>query len=955
MMQVSEEVAGIINTAISLAKNAHFEFITPELVLYVICQNKVFVQAFRNCGGNVKELDYHLRDYLDKYMEQDGGESEDGPELSQGMGYVLAYAWESAINSGKDIMELPHMIHAMYGLEENYAVYYMRMQGVEQPELLQEMSIVYEEMTYGKKRHGRNAAKNRADKNYDGKQNKSQQNKGRQDSGMQYHNANGGENGQGGAASNGENSQRQYLEDGQRNSRGQVREDGRGLYGEENAHGQGQEKSQESGHGQSQESSRGQGREKSQESSHGQGQESSHGQGREKSQESGHGQGRENSQGYGRESGHGQEKEKGKEYGQEDDHNRAQEHGWGYIQGNRWGDGQQNGQGQDNDWEDEQDGDWDEDLEDTDVQGGFWQQYARCLNDELDGVNPLIGREKELERTMQILCRKGKNNPLHLGEPGVGKTAITYGLARRLNEPQVPAPLAGAKIFELDLGSLLAGTQYRGDFEKRFKRVMDSISEEENPIVYIDEIHNIVGAGAVNGGTFDVSNMLKPYLVSGRVRFIGATTYEEYKKHFEKSKSLVRRFQNIDIQEPGIQETIRILEGLRQDYEEFHGVVYEEGVLEYAVEMSAKYVNERYLPDKAIDLIDEAGAYRRLHPLDRTQKAQSVDKGLVDEILSKTCHIPKQVVENDETAALAALEDRLKSRVFGQEEAIAQVVNGVKFSRAGLLEEGKPLASLLFVGPTGVGKTEIARSLAREMGIKLIRFDMSEYEEKHAVAKLIGAPAGYVGYEEGGLLTEEIRKNPHAVLLLDEIEKAHPDIYNILLQVMDYATLTDNQGRKADFRNVIVIMTSNAGASRIGKHGIGFLGQDVRADVILEEVKKIFQPEFRNRLNRIVVFRSISEQMAEQIVEKKLGELQRLLQRKNVKLSVDEAARKLVKRKGISAEFGAREIERVIQGEIKPLLVDEILFGVLKNGGDCSLTVEADKFRMRFGTEAGGQ
>ena len=406
----------------------------------------------------------------------------------------------------------------------------------------------------------------------------------------------------------------------------------------------------------------------------------------------------------------------------------------------------------------------------------------------------MIGREEELERTMQILCRKEKNNPLHIGEPGVGKTAITYGLARMIQQDHVPEPLKGAKIFSLDLGSLLAGTQFRGDFEKRFKRVMDSISYEEKPIVYIDEIHNIVGAGAVGSGTFDISNMLKPYLTAGHVRFIGATTYEEYKKQFEKSKSLVRRFQNIDIKEPDIEDATRILTGLRKNYEKFHGVTYGKGVLEYAVKMSAKYINERYLPDKAIDLIDEAGAYRRLHPLE--QKTQSVSKELIDEILSKTCQIPKQVVEHDEIESLATLEKRLLCRVYGQNEAISQVVNAVKFSRAGLLEEGKPLASLLFVGPTGVGKTEIAKSLAQELGVKLVRFDMSEYEEKHAVAKLIGAPAGYVGYEEGGLLTEQIRKNPHAVLLLDEIEKAHPDIYNILLQVMDYATLTDNQGRK---------------------------------------------------------------------------------------------------------------------------------------------------------------
>ncbi len=538
---------------------------------------------------------------------------------------------------------------------------------------------------------------------------------------------------------------------------------------------------------------------------------------------------------------------------------------------------------------------------------------------------------------MQILCRKEKNNPLHIGEPGVGKTAITYGLAKLLNENRVPAPLKGAKIFSLDLGSLLAGTQYRGDFEKRFKKVMDSISHEEKPIIYIDEIHNIVGAGAVNGGTFDISNMLKPYLAAGHIRFIGATTYEEYKKHFEKNKSLVRRFQNIEVKEPDISHAVLILEGLKKNYEDYHGVIYGDDVLKYAVEMSAKYMNERYLPDKAIDLIDEAGAYLHLHPFE--QERQAVTRDLIDEILSRTCHIPKQMVESDETESLATLKERLTNQVYGQEEAISQVVNAVKFSRAGLLEEGKPMASLLFVGPTGVGKTEIAKSLAKELGIPLIRFDMSEYEEKHTVAKLIGAPAGYVGYEEGGLLTEEIRKTPHAVLLLDEIEKAHPDIYNVLLSVMDYATLTDNQGRKADFRNVIMIMTSNAGASQMGKHGIGFREQDVKTDAIMEEVKRIFQPEFRNRLNKIVTFQGMDENMAKQIVEKKLGELKSLLAKKNVDISYDKKAKELVKNKGISEEFGAREIERVIQSEIKPLLVDEILFGKLKDGGMCCISV----------------
>lgn len=589
--------------------------------------------------------------------------------------------------------------------------------------------------------------------------------------------------------------------------------------------------------------------------------------------------------------------------------------------------------------------------EDQPGKSGRWRRYVTCLNENLEGVNPLIGREDELERTMQILCRKEKNNPLHIGEPGVGKTAIVYGLARLLEEGKVPDPLKGAVIFTLDLGTLLAGTQYRGDFEKRFREIMDGVMKEEKPILYIDEIHNIVGAGAVNGGSFDVSNMLKPYLAAGEIRFIGATTYEEYKKHFEKSKSLVRRFQNVEIKEPSEEDTVKILEGLKKHYEAYHGVKYGKGVLEYAVKMSARYINERYLPDKAIDLIDEAGAYRRLHP--QEQKTQTVGKGLIDEILSKTCQIPRQVVESDEVKKLATLNRRISTHVFGQDEAVGQVVNAVKFSRAGLLEAGKPLASLLFVGPTGVGKTEIAKTLAQELGIRLIRYDMSEYEEKHAVAKLIGAPAGYVGYEEGGLLTEEIRKNPHAVLLLDEIEKAHPDIYNILLQVMDYATLTDNQGRKADFRNIILIMTSNAGASQIGKSQIGFGERTVKSDIIMEEVKKTFQPEFRNRLNRIVVFNPMDDRMAAAIVDKKLRELGRMLDGKKVRFTVTDAAKNLLKEKGISQEYGAREIERVIGSEIKPLLVDEILFGSLRRGGDCRLDCEDGTFTIRAGKRKG--
>lgn len=568
--------------------------------------------------------------------------------------------------------------------------------------------------------------------------------------------------------------------------------------------------------------------------------------------------------------------------------------------------------------------------------------YAPCLNDTLKDVNPLIGREDELDRTIQILCRKDKNNPLHIGEPGVGKTAITYGLVARINEDKVPDAIKGAKVFALDLGGMLAGTQFRGDFEKRIKSVLSKIEKYEKPIIYIDEIHNLAGAGAVGESSFDASNLLKPYLADGHIRFIGATTFEEYKKYFEKNKSLVRRFQNIEITEPSENEAVKILEGLKDGYEKFHKVKYEKDLMEYAVHMSARYINERFLPDKAIDLIDEAGAFRKLHPVDG--EAQTVDRDVINEVLTKICRVPVESVETDDTSALSGLEDKIKNMIFGQDEAVTQVVNAVKFSKAGLLEENKPLASLLFVGPTGVGKTEIAKSLAKELGVKLIRFDMSEYGEKHAVAKLIGSPAGYVGYEDGGLLTEAVRKTPSAVLLLDEIEKAHSDIYNILLQVMDYATLTDNQGRKADFRNIILIMTSNAGAEKLGKTTIGFNSSSKNSGVIMESVKNTFQPEFRNRLNKVVVFNSMNDDMAKLIINRKLKELSEKLAAKNITFSADDSAKELISKKGISVEFGAREVDRVIRNEINTMFVDDILFGSLKNGGSIFLTAHDDKF-----------
>ena len=577
-------------------------------------------------------------------------------------------------------------------------------------------------------------------------------------------------------------------------------------------------------------------------------------------------------------------------------------------------------------------------------QNDDWRRLVTCINDHIDRHNPLIGREAELERTIRVLCRLDKNNPLHVGDPGVGKTALIYGLAALIRDGRVPERLAGARIYSLHLGTLLSGTQYRGQLEKRLLSIIDGMAEESNAIAYIDEIHNLVGAGQTGEGSLDLANLLKPYLETGSVRFIGATTHEEYNRYFSKSGALVRRFQTIDVPEPSIEETCLILEGLRARYEAFHNVTFAEGVIEHAVRRADRYINDRRLPDKAIDLIDEAAAYREVHP----DGTQTVTRDLIDSVLATLCKIDvlRSEDDNDHTA-LRNLRSKLLRRVFGQDRAITEVTEAVMMSHAGLTAPDKPMASLLFVGPTGVGKTEVAKVLAEQLGIELVHFDMSEYAEKHTVSRLIGTPAGYVGYEDGGQLTDAIRRSPHCVLLLDEIEKAHPDIFNILLQVMDRATLTDTHGRKADFRHVLLILTSNAGAQFARQAGVGFTGNVTPGDAMLAEVKKLFKPEFLNRLSGTVVFGEMTLDMARRILDKQLGVLQSLLTPRGVQLQLTDAAREWLLQRGFTREYGARELDRAIAAHLKPLLTRALLFGALAHGGTATVDAGAEGLVLR--------
>ncbi|MGR5462638.1 ATP-dependent Clp protease ATP-binding subunit ClpA [Photobacterium damselae] len=578
------------------------------------------------------------------------------------------------------------------------------------------------------------------------------------------------------------------------------------------------------------------------------------------------------------------------------------------------------------------------------------ENFATNLNNlaKAGGIDPLIGRDQELERTIQVLCRRRKNNPLLVGEAGVGKTAIAEGLAWRIVEGQVPDVIKDCVIYSLDIGSLLAGTKYRGDFEKRFKGILKQLEKEDHAIMFIDEIHTIIGAGAASGGQVDAANLIKPLLSSGKLRCMGSTTYQEYSNIFEKERALSRRFQKIDVVEPSIDDTTKILMGLKPKYEAHHEVRFTNKAIRAAVELSAKYINERHLPDKAIDVIDEAGARCRLAPASRRKKTINVSD--IEAMIAKMARIPEKSVSSSDRDVLQSLDSKLKMLVFGQDDAIDVLTEAIKLSRAGLGADNKPVGSFLFAGPTGVGKTEVTVQLARTLGIDLLRFDMSEYMERHTVSRLIGAPPGYVGYDQGGLLTDAVIKNPHSVVLLDEIEKAHPDVFNLLLQVMDNGTLTDNNGRKADFRNVILVMTTNAGVTETTRKSIGLIQQDHSHDA-MAEIKRVFTPEFRNRLDGIIWFNHLEKEVISQVVDKFIVELQAQLDARGVSMEVTDRAREWMADKGYDKAMGARPMARVIQDSLKKPLANELLFGELVNGGSVRVDLINDQLDFQFSSE----
>ncbi|EII2648347.1 ATP-dependent Clp protease ATP-binding subunit ClpA [Salmonella enterica] len=579
------------------------------------------------------------------------------------------------------------------------------------------------------------------------------------------------------------------------------------------------------------------------------------------------------------------------------------------------------------------------------------ENFTTNLNQlaRVGGIDPLIGREKELERAIQVLCRRRKNNPLLVGESGVGKTAIAEGLAWRIVQGDVPEVMSDCTIYSLDIGSLLAGTKYRGDFEKRFKALLKQLEQDTNSILFIDEIHTIIGAGAASGGQVDAANLIKPLLSSGKIRVIGSTTYQEFSNIFEKDRALARRFQKIDITEPSVEETVQIINGLKPKYEAHHDVRYTAKAVRAAVELAVKYINDRHLPDKAIDVIDEAGARARLMPVSKRKKTVNVAD--IESVVARIARIPEKSVSQSDRDTLKNLGDRLKMLVFGQDNAIEALTEAIKMSRAGLGHEHKPVGSFLFAGPTGVGKTEVTVQLSKALGIELLRFDMSEYMERHTVSRLIGAPPGYVGFDQGGLLTDAVIKHPHAVLLLDEIEKAHPDVFNLLLQVMDNGTLTDNNGRKADFRNVVLVMTTNAGVRETERKSIGLIHQDNSTDA-MGEIKKVFTPEFRNRLDNIIWFDHLSGEVIHQVVDKFIVELQAQLDQKGVSLEVSQEARDWLAEKGYDRAMGARPMARVIQDNLKKPLANELLFGSLVDGGQVTVALDKEKNALTYGFQS---